>query len=110
MPRMMQVTARKSMSRKRLFPARSVIRLMNLKPMPVMVITPTMMPAAAQQEEIIRALRAEIFMASRIARGPMRVSLRNRERMKMDSVAMNADPITLRPIHSARIRMRIGPR
>ena len=84
--------------------------MMKVKPMPLMAMTPMMMPAQAQQEVIMRQFFADISRAFQSLAGVMRVSARNRERMMMASVAMKAQEMTLRPSTMAMIRPKMGSR
>ena len=58
-------------------PERAKRPLASLRPMPVSVTMPTMMPAMAQATATLMVLRAPISRASKKAEKLMRVSLRN---------------------------------
>ena len=84
--------------RNRLFPATEVITLMNLKPSPVWLMTPTTMPEQAQQATIISEPRAVAASVSKNPRTVKRVSLLRNEITKMHRDAALAHTVMLRPL------------
>ena len=73
-------------------------------------MTPMMIPAQAQQAPIMVTFFAERMRASQNERKVKRVSALNRAMNGMESVAILAQKLTLRPMHMAPIRMMTGPR
>jgi len=91
MPRIMQVIMVKRRVRRRLFPPRVMIALAIVRPKPVLLTTPMMMPTQAQAIATGTVCLAPSMQASRMSRRLMRVDFLKAETITVTAMVITAE-------------------